>query len=156
MASKKKLLSYDEWEILCVLWNAGTPLTRTEIFEKLPNTRKWDATVVSKLLNSMIEKDFLKIESSVRCGQHSWGRTFSPTKTQFDFIANYSIELVSNVPKHTRIIGLISSLVSHETQNELDNNQKYFWKLITPLISKEKIDDTTIEKLKQIVSESET
>ena len=155
MKLRKKPLSYDEWEVLRILWDAGEPLTRTEILEKLPNTRKWDASIVSKLLSSMIEKDFLKIEASVRCGQHSWGRTFFPTKSQFDFVANYSMDLVSNVPKNKRVLGLISSLISHESQDEIDDNYKCFFRLMTPFISRDTIDDNTIAKLKQLLSESE-
>lgn len=154
MQQRKKPLSNDEWDILRILWDAGEPLTRTEIFEKLPDTRKWDASIVSKLLNNMLEKDLIKLEASVRCGTHSWGRTFVPTKKQFDFIVDYSMNLASNVPKPQRALGLITSLLSHVSQNELDENHKCFWKLITPLASKDNIDEETIAKLKQIVAES--
>ena len=116
MKKASSLLTYNEWTILRILWDAEHSLSRPEIMEKLPDTKNWQPTAISVLITNMIEKGFLKTDGVTRCGR-GYGRTYAPTMTQFDFIANYSLELTVNVPKRRRVLGLVSSLISQEEMN---------------------------------------
>lgn len=114
-ASSKNVspLTYTEYDILCVLWNEGHPLTSPEILEKFPNNKDWSSASITLILNNMLKKKVLKIEGYTLCGR-VYGRLFAPTMDQFDYAANEALKFISNQPKKKRILGLAATLFEHE------------------------------------------
>ena len=63
MADKKELvhLPNSELEIMMAIWEAGKPVSRLEIDEKI-SEKNWQAPTVLKFLSRLTEKGFLKCE----------------------------------------------------------------------------------------------
>ena len=63
MADKKELvhLPNSELEIMMAIWEAGKPVSRLEIDEKI-SAKNWQAPTVLKFLSRLTEKGFLKCE----------------------------------------------------------------------------------------------
>lgn len=63
MADKKELvhLPNSELEIMMAIWEAGKPVSRPELDEKLAE-KNWAATTVLKFLSRLTEKGFLSCE----------------------------------------------------------------------------------------------
>ncbi|MBI6875306.1 BlaI/MecI/CopY family transcriptional regulator [Clostridium aciditolerans] len=59
----KKLpkISDSEWEVMKVLWDKS-PLTSSEIIEKLKPVTKWSPTTIYTLINRLVKKEAIKIE----------------------------------------------------------------------------------------------
>ncbi|MTK14113.1 MAG: BlaI/MecI/CopY family transcriptional regulator [Clostridiaceae bacterium] len=58
----KKLpkISDSEWEVMKVLWDKS-PLTSSEIIEKLKPVTKWSPTTIYTLINRLVKKEAIKI-----------------------------------------------------------------------------------------------
>lgn len=82
---KKKVfkLTRSETEIMDLLWKEGRPLSRSEIIELTPD-RSWKPSSIHILLNSMLEKEAIKVSGFVQSTKN-YARTFSPTMTADEY-----------------------------------------------------------------------
>lgn len=105
-------LTNTEHLVLQTLWEANEPLPRPEILNRMPDM-DWNPNSIHLVLNSLIEKGYLKIDGLVRCGQ-SYGRTYTPTMSQMEFAADEALKAVSNLPEEMRVVGLFAALTKKE------------------------------------------
>lgn len=72
-------LTKSEEEIMGLMWKENRPLSRTEIIELLPE-RSWKKSSIHIFLNSMLEKDAIRVCGSIRTAKR-FARQFQPTVT---------------------------------------------------------------------------
>lgn len=56
-----KRLPDSELELMMIIWDAGTAVTRGEIEERLPGTRRLSSTTILSFLARLQEKGFVKV-----------------------------------------------------------------------------------------------
>ncbi len=78
-------LTKTEEELLRLFWAQSRPLTRSEIIELSPD-RKWHAGSVHAFLNSMLEKELIRVAGFERTGKR-FGRTYCAALTREEFMA---------------------------------------------------------------------
>lgn len=61
-----KRLPDSELELMMIIWDAGRPVTRTEIEEELPLDRKLSATAILSFLSRLEEKGFVRVRKEGR------------------------------------------------------------------------------------------
>ena len=61
-----KRLPDSELELMMIIWDAGRPVTRTEIEERMPRDRQLSATTILSFLSRLEEKDFVRIRKEGR------------------------------------------------------------------------------------------
>lgn len=61
-----KRLPDSELELMMIIWDAGTPITRTEIEEQLPTERNLSSTTVLSFLARLQEKGFVQVQKAGR------------------------------------------------------------------------------------------
>lgn len=61
-----KRLPDSELELMMIIWDAGRPVTRTEIEERLPRERQLSATAILSFLSRMEEKGFVRVRKEGR------------------------------------------------------------------------------------------
>lgn len=105
-------LTYNEFEILRVLWEEGHSLSRPEILERLPE-KDWNSNSIHLILNNMIKKGVLEVDGLTRCGR-GYGRTYAPVMSQLDYAASESLRLTPNLPTGKRVVGVVAALVEQE------------------------------------------
>lgn len=69
-------LTKSELEVMNVLWQAGRPLTKSEILAMSEN-KTWRDSYIHIMLNSLLEKKAIAEAGRVRTGK-TFGRLFSP------------------------------------------------------------------------------
>ena len=69
-----------ELQILNVLWNAGAPLTRSEILERSEGEKTWKDNSIHILLNGMLKKGLVEEAGFTRSGK-VWGRLYGAAVT---------------------------------------------------------------------------
>ena len=62
MAERLPEISDSEWDVMNVLWAAGTPLAANEVVDRLAGVRDWSPRTVKTLLNRLINKEALAYE----------------------------------------------------------------------------------------------
>lgn len=62
MKDKLVHLPGSELELMMILWEAGKPVSRLYIDEKLEGKRVWSVTTVLNLLSRLADKGFVKVE----------------------------------------------------------------------------------------------
>ena len=55
-----------ELELMMIIWDAGYPVTRNEIEEKLPGERRLSATTILSFLSRLEEKGFVRVRKEGR------------------------------------------------------------------------------------------
>ena len=55
-----------ELELMMIIWDAGRPVTRTEIEERMPHDRQLSATTILSFLSRLEEKGFVRIRKEGR------------------------------------------------------------------------------------------
>ena len=80
MPHNSSSLTNTEKDILKFLWDYGKPLTASEIVELYPN-RKWKASYIHLVLQSMLKKKVIQIEG-FKPTTKNYARTFSPAITK--------------------------------------------------------------------------
>ena len=55
-----------ELELMMIIWDAGRPVTRTEIEERMPRDRQLSATTILSFLSRLEEKGFVRIRKEGR------------------------------------------------------------------------------------------
>lgn len=116
------LLSETELDILQILWEEKKGLSRPEILTRLEG-KAWNPNSIHQVLNSMMKKGVLQVDGMARCGK-VYGRTYSPTLTQQEFLARRAQEIMPGLSSRERILGIVAALteegIDAETINELE------------------------------------
>ena len=109
-------LTRSEMEIMDVLWEAGQPLSRSDLLARSAE-KSWKDSSVHILLNGMLQKNVIREAGFVKRSK-TYGRTFAPTMTREEYFA---ATIFSHRYK-PQIVGLIDSLLRREdiTQEELE------------------------------------
>ena len=63
MANRLPEISDSEWDVMNVLWAAGTPLAANEVVDRLAGVRDWSPRTVKTLLNRLINNGALAYEA---------------------------------------------------------------------------------------------
>ena len=61
---KRQLLSSNELAILTALWEAGQPLSRPQLLERITKT-DWNPNSINVILNNMIKKGYMGCRSGM-------------------------------------------------------------------------------------------
>ncbi len=69
-------LTSKEEEAMNVLWTSDSPLSATEIAERIPN-RKWPSNSIQSILRTLEKKQAIKVAEITKIGK-SYGRLFLP------------------------------------------------------------------------------
>lgn len=86
-STKEKVrVTKSELEILEVMWEYGKPVTASELVS-IATDKTWKASSVHLLMNSLIEKGYIKIAGFQKTTKN-YARTFSPTLSKKDFVLN--------------------------------------------------------------------
>ena len=123
MADKKELvhLPNSELEIMMAIWEAGKPVSRLEIDEKL-SEKNWQAPTVLKFLSRLTEKGFLK------CEKPEGGKTnlYTPIVSEEEYLEFESNSVLGKFCGRS-VKSLVANLYENNTINdsELDELQKF-------------------------------
>lgn len=108
-------LTKSEMEIMDVLWEAGEPLSRSDLLARSAE-KSWKDSSVHILLNGMLQKNVIKEAGFVKRSK-TYGRTFAPTMTREEYFA----ATVFSYRHKPKIVGLIAALLQRDdiTREEL-------------------------------------
>ena len=98
-------LTRSEMEIMDVLWEAGEPLSRSDLLER-SQEKSWKDSSIHILLNGMLQKNMIREAGFVKRGK-TYGRTFLPTMTREEYFA-FTAYCHRYKPQ---IVGLIAALL---------------------------------------------
>ena len=116
------LLSETELDILQILWEEKKGLSRPEILTRLEG-KAWNPNSIHQVLNSMMKKGVLQVDGMARCGK-VYGRTYSPTLTQQEFLVRRAQEIIPGLSARERTLGIVAALteegIDAETIDELE------------------------------------
>ena len=109
------VLTRSEMEIMDVLWEAGVPLSRSDLLAH-SEEKTWKDSSVHILLNGLLQKGAIEEAGLVKRSK-TYGRVFSPTLTREEYFAT---TIFSHRHK-PQIIGLFEALLRRDdiTQEEL-------------------------------------
>ena len=79
------VLTRSEMEIMDVLWNAGKPMSRSDILDCSAD-KSWKDSSVHILLNGLLRKSMIQEAGFVKRSK-TYGRTFLPTVSREEFFA---------------------------------------------------------------------
>ncbi len=99
------ILTKSEMEIMDVLWEEGTPLSRGDLLER-SEEKTWKDSSVHILLNGLLQKGAIREAGFVKRSK-TYGRTFAPTVTREEYFAN-SVFAFRHKPQVT---GLFAALL---------------------------------------------
>ncbi len=109
-------LTRSEMEIMDVLWEAGEPLSRSDLLARSAE-KSWKDSSVHILLNGMLHKNVIREAGFVKRSK-TYGRTFMPTMTREEYFA----ATVFSHRYKSQIVGLFDALLKRAdiTQEELE------------------------------------
>ena len=64
--TNKPVISDAEYQVMKVIWSAGTPISTNEVVEKLELTTAWKPKTIHTLLSRLVKKGALKYEKDGR------------------------------------------------------------------------------------------
>lgn len=99
-------LTKSEMQIMDVFWNAGKPLSRSDLLERSED-KSWKDSSVHILLNGLLAKKALCEAGFVKCGK-TFGRVFLPTMTREEYFA----ETIFSHRCKPDIVGLMTALLA--------------------------------------------
>ncbi len=113
-------LTENELEVMNVLWQNESDLSRNEIIELSPQ-RSWKDNSIHTILNSLMKKEYVKVVGMRQSGK-IYGRTYSADKSKQQYLEHQLIGMSSQSDK--TIVGIFSALtkdidVSDELISEL-------------------------------------
>lgn len=123
MAERKEIihLPNSELEIMMAIWEAGEPVTRTYIEEKLAE-KKWAPTTILKFLSRLTEKGFL------HCDPAASGKKnlYTALVSEKDYLAFESGSVLGKFCGRS-VKALVANLYENNTidDSELDELQKF-------------------------------
>ena len=98
-------LTKSEMEIMDVLWEAGKPLSRSDLLER-SEEKTWKDSSVHILLNGLLQKNAIQEAGLVKRSK-TYGRVFVPTLTREEYFAS-TIFCHRHKPE---IVGLFEALL---------------------------------------------
>ena len=101
-------LTKSEMEIMDVLWEAGKPLSRSDLLER-SEEKTWKDSSVHILLNALLQKNAIQEAGLVKRSK-TYGRVFVPTLTREEYFAS-TIFCHRHKPE---IVGLFEALLRRE------------------------------------------
>lgn len=109
-------LTRSEMEIMDVLWESETPLSRADLLAK-SEAKTWKDSSVHILLNGLLQKGAIREAGLVKRSK-TFGRTFAPTMTREEYFA-------ATIFSHRRkpdMVGLIAALLQRQdiTEEQLE------------------------------------
>ena len=109
-------LTRSEMEIMDVLWEAGVPLSRSDLLER-SEQKRWKDSSVHILLNGLLQKQAIREAGLVKRSK-TFGRTFLPTMTREEYFAS----TIFSHRYQPDIVGLFAALLRREsiTDGELE------------------------------------
>lgn len=90
-------LTKNEIEVMDVFWDAGKPISRSDLLT-LSVDKSWKPNSVHILLNSLLKKGALREAGFVRSGK-TYGRTFEPVLTCEEYHASTVFTTTKTVPE---------------------------------------------------------
>lgn len=119
---KNQILSENELAVLNALWNAGKPLSRPEILQRIAKT-DWNPNSIHLILNNLMKKGLVQIGDFTRCGQN-YGRTYYPLKERGEVISSLTAYMLPDVSEEDRVLHVMSAMtqkgISEKTIRELE------------------------------------
>ena len=109
-------LTRSEMEIMDVLWEASTPLSRADLLSR-SQEKSWKDSSVHILLNGLLNKGIIREAGFVKRSK-TFGRTFVPTLTREEYFAT---TIFSHRHK-PQIVGLVEALLRRKdiTSDQLE------------------------------------
>jgi len=113
-------LTRSEMEIMDVMWEAGVPLSRSDLLAH-SEEKTWKDSSVHILLNGLLQKNAIQEAGLVKRSK-TYGRVFIPTMTREEYFAS---TIFSHRHK-PQIVGLFAALLQRDdiTQEELEEIRK--------------------------------
>ena len=109
MKSSKKITRSEE-EALTTLWNAGVPLSSSQIVNAAENC-SWKPSYTHLLLNSLLKKELIRV-AGFQQSATNYARVFEPTITQEEYT---SFLLSRQKPTSSTLTSIFATLISQET-----------------------------------------
>lgn len=110
-------LTRSEMEIMDVLWEAGKPLSRSDLLEQ-SGEKTWKDSSVHILLNGLLQKNAIR-EAGIVKRSKTYGRLFAPTLTREEYFA----ETIFSHRHKPEIVGLFAALLRREDISSTQLNQ---------------------------------
>lgn len=107
-------LTRSEMEIMDVLWESGTPISRSDLLAH-SEEKTWKDSSVHILLNGLLQKGAIQ-EAGLVKRIKTYGRVFTPTMTREEYFAN---TIFSHRHK-PQIVGLFAALLQREEVTDED------------------------------------
>ena len=107
-------LTRSEMEIMDVMWEAGIPMSRSDLLSH-SEEKSWKDSSVHILLNGLLQKGAIQ-EAGLVKRIKTYGRVFSPTMTREEYFAN---TIFSHRHK-PEIVGLFTALLQREEISSSD------------------------------------
>jgi BlaI family penicillinase repressor len=101
-------LTRSEMEIMDVLWEAGVPLSRSDLLER-SEQKRWKDSSVHILLNGLLQKNAIREAGLVKRSK-TYGRTFLPTMTREEYFAT----TIFSHRYQPDLVGLFAALLRRE------------------------------------------
>lgn len=108
-------LTRSEMEIMDVLWEDGSALSRADLLERSVH-KSWKDSSIHILLNGLLSKGAIREAGFVKRSK-TYGRTFLPTMTREEYFA----ATIFSHRYQPKIVGLMEALLKREdiTQEQL-------------------------------------
>lgn len=101
-------LTKSEMQIMDVLWEAGVPLSRSDLLDRSEG-KTWKDSSVHILLNGMLQKGIIREAGFIKRGK-TYGRLFLPTMSREEYFA----ATVFSHRHKPRMVALIAALLQRE------------------------------------------
>ena len=115
-------LTKSEMEIMDVLWNAGSPLSRADLLDR-GEEKTWKDSSVHILLNGLLQKKAIREAGFVRRSK-TYGRTFEPNLSREEYFA--------------------TTIFSHRHKPEMEG-------LFAALLERPEVDAQVMERLQMLL-----
>ena len=115
-------LTKSEMEIMDVLWNAGSPLSRADLLDR-GEEKTWKDSSVHILLNGLLQKKAIREAGFVRRSK-TYGRTFEPNLSREEYFA--------------------TTIFSHRHKPEMEG-------LFAALLERPEVDGQVLERLQMLL-----
>lgn len=115
-------LTKSEMEIMDVLWNADSPLSRADLLER-GEEKTWKDSSVHILLNGLLQKNAIREAGFVRRSK-TYGRTFEPSLTREEYYA--------------------ATIFCHRHKPQMDG-------LLEALLSRPEVDNQVLDRLQMLL-----
>lgn len=115
-----KRLPDSELELMMIIWDAGRPVTRTEIEEGLPAERKLSATALLSFLSRLEEKGFVCI------GKEGRSNVYEPLVRKEDYLRKESRSIWQRLYQNS-VANFMAALGQGDdlTERDLDELQEF-------------------------------